>query len=501
MVYFNRVRRFFSHLQWKLTLSYTSVTIGALLVTVLILGTLFYSLIMAPYQFLTPEFWLNSVSNNIPSTWRYVISKQPVDPELLSSVLAGQEYQISYFDLFRFGDLQLTARTMGQANIVILSPEEIVLGTSNFNWIPEEALGMPLDRDILPGLEIPIGIAMAGKINPEKMFVGLRENEEFYFTFPINELPDNSGQVLAIGIFYVTSLPTENDIPNNMLILMLRSMLVILLAAGFIGTIFGALTARGMVKRLQQLSDATDAWSKGDFSGFINDYVRDEIGQLSQRLNNMAQQLQHLLKNNQEMAVSEERNRLARDLHDSAKQEALAASFHLGTTLTLFESDPQEAKKHLIEADNLVDSVRKELTDLIHELRPPSINDENFDETLNEYLMEWAHQNGIGATINVEGVADISLDIKQAIYRIMQESLANIARHSSANNVNVQLNLRDKLVEFSVKDDGSGFDLQQQFPGMGLKSMRERAEALDGTLVIESDVKQGTKIFVVFPIT
>ena len=101
------------------------------------------------------------------------------------------------------------------------------------------------------------------------------------------------------------------------------------------------------------------------------------------------------------MAVSEERNRLARDLHDSAKQEALAASFHLGTALTLFERDPQRAKNHLVEADNLVDSVRGELTDLIHELRPPSMNGDNFDETLNEYLIEWAHQTGIKATLKV----------------------------------------------------------------------------------------------------
>ena len=69
----------------------------------------------------------------------------------------------------------------------------------------------------------------------------------------------------------------------------------------------------------------------------------------------MARQLQGLLRTRQDMAVSEERNRLARDLHDSAKQQALAASFELGTALTLYERDPQEAKKHLAEADTLVD--------------------------------------------------------------------------------------------------------------------------------------------------
>ena len=82
------------------------------------------------------------------------------------------------------------------------------------------------------------------------------------------------------------------------------------------------------------------------------------------------------------MAVSEERNRLARDLHDSAKQQALAASFELGTALTLYDLDPGGAKNHLVEADALVDSVRTELTNLVDELRPQSMDGQDFSEIL-----------------------------------------------------------------------------------------------------------------------
>jgi NarL family two-component system sensor histidine kinase LiaS len=274
-----------------------------------------------------------------------------------------------------------------------------------------------------------------------------------------------------------------------------------LIAAGLIGTIFGALTSKGMVKRMQRVSQVTDAWSQGDFTDFIDDPVGDEISQLSLRLNNMAEQLQQFLKKRQEIAVSEERNRLARDLHDSAKQEALAASFHLGTALTLFERDPESAKNHLLEAEGLVDSVRKELTDLIHELRPPSMNGARFDETLNEYLIEWAHQTGIGATFNVEGFVDLSLEIKQALYRIMQEALANVTRHSSAEKVKVSLKYGDTSVQFSISDDGLGFDSHQQYEGMGLASMRERAESLGGSFNIESEAGKGTKIVVKVLIT
>ncbi len=114
------------------------------------------------------------------------------------------------------------------------------------------------------------------------------------------------------------------------------------------------------------------------FQNIFADTSGDEITQFTQHLNNMAKQLQNLLLRRQEMAISEERNRLARDLHDSAKQQALAASFELGTALTLYDRNSEEAKKHLVEADALVDSVRKELTNLVDELRPQTIEGQEF---------------------------------------------------------------------------------------------------------------------------
>ena len=140
------------------------------------------------------------------------------------------------------------------------------------------------------------------------------------------------------------------------------------------------------------------------------------------------------------MAVSEERNRLARDLHDSAKQQALAASFELGTALTLYERDPQEAKKHLTEADTLVDSVRRELTNLVDELRPQSMDGDDFSETLKGYGAEWSHRSGIKLNVHVEE-ADENLQpvIRETLFRIAQEALANIARHSSASQAEISL--------------------------------------------------------------
>jgi len=502
MVFIERVKKTFRRLQWKLTMSYTAVTVGTLLVVVFFLGFLLFSSVLVPLDILnsvlSPKAWIQVVSENTSPEWQYVLSQKPIDTRFISMLLKGGDIQITHIDLFRIGDLQIRLRTAGQGSVILVDPDGILLGTSNPDFVSEEAVGQPLDLGILPGLEVPLKTALSGELDPERLFVTIDPNERFYFAVPYF---DEAGQdVLGVGIIYFESLPTENDLPVNILTLLSKSVLILLFAAGLIGTIFGFLTARGMVKRLRRVSRVTDAWSQGDFSEFIDDPVGDEISQLALRLNNMAEQLQQFLKRSQQMAVSEERNRLARDLHDSAKQEALAASFHLGTALTLFDRDPEGAKNHLVEADTLVDSVREELTDLIHELRPPSVNGTQFDETINEYIIEWAHQTGIAAVFNVEGFVDLSLEIKQAIYRITQEALANVARHSSADNVEIALYFLENRVEFSVSDDGSGFDAQEQHAGMGLESMRERAETLNGSFLIESKIGQGTKISVNFPI-
>jgi signal transduction histidine kinase len=254
------------------------------------------------------------------------------------------------------------------------------------------------------------------------------------------------------------------------------------------------------VKRLRRVSGASEAWSQGDFSGFIEDSAGDEISQVTHRLNRMAEQLQSLLTQRQAMAVSQERNRLARDLHDSAKQQALAASFQLGTAITLFERDPQAAREHLAEADALVDAVRKELTDLIHELRPPTMDGQDLADVLKEYAIEWAHRSGIEIEVNVQEQDLLSLESEQTLYRIAQEALANVARHSAANHVELLLSEGPGVVTMEIADDGCGFEPRGEHAGMGLVSMRERAEALNGAVVIESEPGHGTHISVTLPV-
>jgi NarL family two-component system sensor histidine kinase LiaS len=493
----------FRQLRWKLTLSYTAVTVGALLVVVLILGGLLLSRVLLPTNLLTPKVWVELFLDNIPPAWTYALAQSPVDTELLSRMLeeagADEQIQITYFDMFRAGDLRLTARTMSRGDIMIVGPDGVLLAASRHNLFPREAVGQEIDRSRLPGLEGPLQAALSGETDPQRLFVTLEPNRSLFFVVPLRAGGQERDAVLGAAIVYLEALPTQSDIPTNALLLAARILLLLLLAAGLVGAIFGAITANGMVKRFERMSRASAAWSHGDFSEFIEDGGQDEIGQLARHLDGVAAQLQDLLNRRQEMAVAEERNRLARDLHDSAKQQALAASFQLGTALTLFERDPEAAQAHLVEAEGLLDAVRTELTGLIEDLRPAGEGEQGPDEALSDYAREWAHQNGIRLELDVDCHDGLPLATRRALLRITQEGLANVARHSRAGEVSLHVECDPARVVLSISDDGCGFDTSQRHQGLGLQSMRERAEALDGSFSIESSREGGTRLRVELP--
>ena len=127
--------------------------------------------------------------------------------------------------------------------------------------------------------------------------------------------------------------------------------------------------------------------------------------------------------------LEEERNRLARDLHDSAKQKAFAALAQLGTANGILKSKPNEVKPHLIEAETLVYEVIQELTFLIQEIYPIALQEKGLPTTLREYIFEWENRNDTEVNVTVRNERSLPLETEQAIYRIIQEALANVARH------------------------------------------------------------------------
>jgi len=200
-----------------------------------------------------------------------------------------------------------------------------------------------------------------------------------------------------------------------------------------------------------------------------------------------------------ELAILEERNRLARDLHDSAKQKAFAALAQLGTASGILGTEAGPARSHLNEAENLVTEVIQELTFLIQEMYPQALKDKGLATTLREYVFEWENRNEMEAALVIEGERRLPLQAEQAVYRIVQEALANVARHSRATRVEVSLAFGQEMLHIEVKDNGCGFNPGWKPPGMGLRSIRERVESVGGSLEIDSAPGQGTCVLVQVP--
>ena len=266
-----------------------------------------------------------------------------------------------------------------------------------------------------------------------------------------------------------------------------------------VGMLFGILTTRGLVQRLQRLAVATTHIANGEYSQRVPVGKPDEIGVLEVQFNRMAQQLSESIAQQQRLSEQnarlEERNRIARDLHDSVKQQLFAISMQLGAALTLLQPDQENVHQLLTEADTLTYDVRQELTTLIQKLRPSALQERDLPAALRDYVTTWGRQHAMATEIEINCTCQFAPETEEALLRITQEALSNIARHSQANHVKVTLTAQHELAELTIADNGRGFAKDAvNGGGVGLHSMRERMAVLGGKLLVESKPGEGTRI-------
>ena len=280
-----------------------------------------------------------------------------------------------------------------------------------------------------------------------------------------------------------------------LLYVILPSVLFILFVAGIIGPIAGFFTARNFTRRFQKLSLAADNWGKGNFSIFAQDTSGDELGQLTRHLNRMVEQLQNLLQTRQRLAILEERNRLARDLHDSVKQHIFVVALQVGTAKLRLGPNTEAVRQPLAEAEHVLLQVQQELKTLIRELRPVALEGKGLGVALQELATQWMQQTHIPTDVQLESEQALPLLVEEAFFRIAQEALANVARHSHAAAVQIRLAFEQENTLLSIHDNGQGFAVHtSQGKGFGLLSMQERMNMLGGDVCIESVPGQGTRI-------
>jgi NarL family two-component system sensor histidine kinase LiaS len=382
--------------------------------------------------------------------------------------------------------------------MLVVGSEGRLLAVRPVDLLGKELIGQPLDGTVIPGMAEPLQAALSGAEDPESLYSLVETDRKVVMALPIWD--EVHGQVLGV-LVAIGEMPTVWSQLGDVLPILGVSLLVFTIVAGLAGTVYGFLAARGPVQRLNQLSEASLAWSQGDFSVHVDDLSRDELGQLAYRLNDMAAQLEQLLDTRRELIVVEERNRLARDLHDSAKQQAFAAAAQISAARKLIKSDPDAAASHIQEAERLTKDLRTELANLIQQLRPAELESKGLADAVREHAEDWSRQNGIEADVHVQHQRSLPLEIEQAVFRIVQEALANIARHSQANHVEIGLIYSKDAITATISDDGLGFYPVETLSGFGLRSMGERTEALGGSLSIESKPGEGTSVSSSIPIT
>lgn len=279
----------------------------------------------------------------------------------------------------------------------------------------------------------------------------------------------------------------------------LGSTIFFVIFAFLVGTIGSLYTARNFTRRFKKLVLAVDPWSKGDFSSFIQDTSSDEIGQLARQLNRMAEQLQHLLQTRQNLATLEERNRLARDLHDSVKQRIFVAILQVGAAKIQLGQREATTQQHLTEAESILQQVQQELVALIHELRPVALEEKGLNSALQTLATQWSRQTGIAASLAIAGesLQPLPPSAEEALFRVTQEALSNAIRHSQATSIQIHLVYQPDTVTLSLSDNGQGFDaILEPGQGVGLASMRERIAAVGGEIHVESASGKGTSVIV-----
>jgi signal transduction histidine kinase len=213
----------------------------------------------------------------------------------------------------------------------------------------------------------------------------------------------------------------------------------------------------------------------------------------------------------QDLGAMEERQRLARDLHDAVSQTLFSASLAAEVLPRLWERMPDEGRRCLEELRLLTRGALAEMRTLLLELRPTALIEVGLDDLLRQLVEAVAGRARLPVELAIEGKCSVPPDVHVTLYRITQEALSNVTKHAGATRVSVCLECTPSVLPLSgdapvstvalrVEDDGCGFD-PRAVPAecLGLCIMRERAQAIGAGLSIESEIGQGTQLVVVWP--
>lgn len=261
-----------------------------------------------------------------------------------------------------------------------------------------------------------------------------------------------------------------------------------------IGIVCGLVASRYVTKQLQIMNEVTESWRHGNFEPRIALPSDDVLIRHSQHLNDMARDLERYLGLKEDLAVSDERNRVARELHDTVKQKLFA----LGLQLAAAKAKPAAAetfREHILEAEIITRDAQHDVMEIITQLRPTGTGDASFYDRIGMIADDFRRRFGVDIELNHSQLTAINAYAEHHVLRIIQESVMNAVRHGKASKIVIESRIDSNTAEVTISDNGSGFDPETETTGFGLISMRDRMRDLDcGTFDVKSAAQMGTRI-------
>lgn len=277
------------------------------------------------------------------------------------------------------------------------------------------------------------------------------------------------------------------------------------------------LASGSLSARLSAITRAARQFATGDTLARLNDPRSDDVGQLAQQFNSMADVLVKSFDDLRELArqqaesvqqaeraaVQAERLRLSRDLHDSISQQLFSLSLRLDALAGQETFEPTQSHLHLQQCAALAGQTLADLRTLLVDLRPSATIERSFPDAMRALCENWSQEQRIPLDYNAALSGHyLPAGVQDTAYRVTQEALANVANHAGASGVTVSLLESGRKLMVSISDDGRGFapDDANEVGHFGLMTMRERARLVGGELVIESNRGRGTTVRLTIPL-
>jgi signal transduction histidine kinase len=242
------------------------------------------------------------------------------------------------------------------------------------------------------------------------------------------------------------------------------------------------------------------------FNGLIITFIAILVNTLlkeyksQQQLDLAREQLRQYALQAEDRATVNERNRIAREIHDSVGHVLTAQTIQLNNAIAFWQKDPDKAYQFLTEAKELVTTALKEIRHSVATLRVNPLQEKSLEDAIALLFQEFSSRTKIIPDYTIALNHFFSEEIKLTVYRTIQEALTNIIKHSQAEVVKVNLQTFPQHLYLLIQDNGRGFNPEQNTTGFGLQGMRERVTALKGKIEIDSNFDKGCTITINIPL-